>query len=83
MSKTDNAEQTPKPENNKPVAQKVVEDTTDTAPKATGQKANMQAMKGKATVNLKNKETDFIHYNLPTTTAEILIKKKPNAFEIV
>lgn len=69
-------------ENNKPVAQKVVEEA-DTTPKATGTKGNTAALKGKDRVTLRNRETGYVHEQLPASTAEVLLKKNPNGFEIL
>lgn len=74
-----------KPENNKP-KQTTFEDEADAAsgaPKVTGQKPGLQKVAGKKTVNLKHVETGFTHDGLPAATAEALIKKNPNQFQVV
>lgn len=70
-------------ENNKPVAQTVVEEPTDNTPKATGTKGNVKSAAGKDRVNVRNIETGYIHTDLPVATFEAWMKKDANKFELI
>jgi hypothetical protein len=66
---------------NKPVNQRVIEDPTN-QPIVSGHKAGLANIEGKATVMLQNVETSY-KQELPTATAQALIKKYPNRYKVI